>query len=82
MLRRVIAFFGHAPALWLFYREPIPPPLRRPNALAIGLTLAAMAAAYLLATDGGVGRAVLVTWLVGHFAWGTYLAAKLPEPEA
>ncbi len=77
MLRRAIAFVGHLPGLWLFYRETIPPPLRTPNAIAVGLTLAAMAVAYAVAD----GWAVLWTWIVGHFAWGTYLAAKLPEAD-
>lgn len=75
MLRRVIAFFGHAPGLWLMYRETIPPPLRRPNAIAVALTLLAMAVAYVLAS----GTAAFVAWLIGHFAWGAFLAARLPD---
>lgn len=81
MLRRIVAFFGHAPGLWLMYREPLPKPVRRPNAIAVGLTLAAMVAAGVLAPAGQTGWAVLVTWVVGHFAWGTWLALKLPEPD-
>lgn len=82
MIRRGLAFFGHAPALWLFYRETIPPPLRRPNAIAVMLTLAAMAVAYLLAPGGSPGMATFVAWVVGHFAWGAFLAARLPDPPA
>lgn len=80
MIRRIVAFFGHAPALWLMYRETIPPPLRRPNAIAVVLTLAAMAAAYVLAPSGSPGIATLVTWIIGHVAWGAFLAVRLPEP--
>ncbi len=81
MLRRLVALVGHAPGLWLVYREPLPAPVRRPNVVAVGLTLAAMAAAGLLAPDGRRGVAVLVTWIVGHFAWGIWLARALPEPD-
>jgi len=80
MLRRVVAFFGHAPALWLFYRETIPPPLRRPNAIAVMLTLAAMAAAYEVAPGGSPGLATFAAWVVGHLAWGAVLASRLPAP--
>ncbi len=79
MLRRIVAFFGHAPALWLLYRETIPTPLRRPNAIAVLLTLSAMAAAYALAPGGSPGMATLVAWIVGHVAWGAFLAIRLPE---
>ena len=81
MLRRLVALVGHAPGLWLMYREPLPPPVRRPNAVAVALTLMAMATAGLLAPAGQRGMAVLLTWLVGHFAWGIWLAVKLPEPD-
>ncbi len=80
MLRRVIAFFGHAPALWLLYRETIPPPLRRPNAIAVALTLTAMAVAFGLAPGGSPGLATLISWVIGHFAWGAFLAIRLPAP--
>lgn len=82
MLRRLLAFFGHAPALWLFYRETIPVPLRRPNAIAVALTLAAMAASYALVPEGSAGVATLAAWILGHFAWGTFLAARLPPPDS
>ncbi len=80
MLRRLIAAVGHAPALWLFYREPLPHAVRRPNAIAVGATLMAMAAAGLLAEPANRWSVVFWTWIVGHFAWGAYLLVKLPEP--
>ncbi len=80
MLRRTIAFVGHLPGLWLVYREGIPHALRRPNLLAVGATLAAMGVAGVGAPAGSRGWAVLITWGVGHFAWGAYLAFHLPPP--
>lgn len=80
MLRRVIAFFGHAPGLWLVYREPLPKIVHKPNAIAVVLTLAAMLTAGLLASSGGKAIAVLIAWAIGHVAWGTYLALRLPPP--
>lgn len=79
-MRRVVAFFGHAPGLWLVYREPLPHIVRRPNAIAVALTLTGMALAF-FTVPSQPGLAVLVAWLVGHFAWGTYLALKLPRPQ-
>lgn len=82
-LRRLVAFGGHAPALWLFYREALPVPLRRPNVIAVAATLVMMAVVPFAARAAGAateaGWLVLGTWLVGHFAWGTFLAVKLPD---
>ncbi len=64
-----LAFVFHAPGVVVLAGRRLTRRARRVNLLALALTLLAMAAAYLLAVDGGVGRAVLVTWLVGHFAW-------------
>ena len=80
MLRRVIAAVGHAPALWLVYREPLPKVVRFPNLIAAVVTVGAMVAAYRLAADAEPWMAVLWTWIVGHFAWGAYLFVKLPPP--
>jgi RsiW-degrading membrane proteinase PrsW (M82 family) len=80
---RLAAWLGHAPALWLLYREPLPRSLRLPNVLAVLATLAAMAAAWFLVADLPQRvLAVVATWLVGHVAWGTYLTRRLPpSPE-
>ncbi|MBU1240745.1 hypothetical protein KJ865_13615 [Myxococcota bacterium] len=73
-----VAFFSHAPGLWLVYGESLPRALRVPNVLAICLTLATMSIAFTLAPDGSRGLTTAATWLVAHFAWGTCLAVKLP----
>lgn len=77
MFRRFVAFAGHAPGLWLLYREPIPKPLRVPNAIAAGATLFAMGLGGVL---GGEARWTWVgaLWLAGHVLWGLYLAIRLP----
>lgn len=77
-LRRLVAWGGHAPGLWLCFREPLPSSLRRPNAVAVLLTLVAMLVAGLLASPSERLAAVGATWLAGHVLWGSYLAWKLP----
>jgi hypothetical protein len=77
MMRRLVALVGHAPGLWLAYREPIPPELRRANVVAVMATVVAMAAALVFVDEGGWLRPV-VAWLVGHLAWGMFLAWRLP----
>lgn len=75
-----VAFAGHVPGLSIAARwrwvpaHRLTPALVRVNVVAVVLTLAAMAAAGLLARDGERGWAVLVAWLVGHFAWSTIFA--------
>ncbi|MBU1240111.1 hypothetical protein KJ865_10425, partial [Myxococcota bacterium] len=64
MLRRAVAFFSHAPGLWLVYGEGLPPALRFPNVFAICLTLAAMSIAFTLAPDGSKALTTVATWLV------------------
>jgi len=81
MLRRVIAAFGHAPALWLVYREALPKVVRRPNAFAAVGTVLAMVVAGVATPADARWAAVFWTWIVGHFAWGAYLFVKLPDPE-
>jgi hypothetical protein len=75
--RRLFALFGHAPGLWLCYREAVPASFRGPNALAFLLVVVAVVFAartsYLAAA---------VAYVVGHLAWGAYLAWKLPAAEA
>jgi hypothetical protein len=82
MWRRVIAMVGHAPALWLVYREPLPRAVRRPNLYAVLATLTAMLVAGVRAPPGGRLTAVLVTWAIGHGLWGIYLFVRLPPPDA
>jgi hypothetical protein len=82
MLRLLVALVAHAPGLWLFYREPLPTALRRPNLIAVGLTLIAMAVAALTAPAGARALPVLGLWAAGHFAWGAYLCARLPRASA
>ena len=81
MRRRLVAFAGHAPGLWLFYREPVPRELWALNVILLGLTAAATAAAA-VATEGAARWPVAIaTWAVGHVIWGAILAARLPaEP--
>jgi hypothetical protein len=74
--RRLLALVGHAPALWLCYRQPLPRPLWRPNAIAALATLAAMLAAMVAASWTLLG----VAFAVGHMGWGAYLAWRLPNP--
>jgi hypothetical protein len=69
-----IAFFFHAPGLWLLYRLRIGPQTQRQNVIAIALTLMAMAIVHVLTHDV---FAVGLAWLAGHAAWGTWLAARV-----
>ncbi len=78
MLRRCIAALGHAPALWLLYREKLPPPLIRQNVLAVGATLLVVLLAASLAPPGRRVAAAVAAWLCGHLAWGVLLFFRLP----
>lgn len=69
----VTAFLFHAPGLWVVYRRRLGAGTTRRNAMAAGLTLAAMAAGY---AWGGGGRAAAI-WAIGHIAWGAWLAARV-----
>ncbi|MEZ4385139.1 MAG: hypothetical protein R3A79_27665 [Nannocystaceae bacterium] len=71
----LLGFVGHAPALRLVGGVRFTPRFVRTNLIAVGLTLAAMASAGLLAPDGAGGRAVLVTWLALHFVWSAIVSA-------
>lgn len=77
MVRRLVALFGHAPGLWIVYREKLQPELRRANLMAVAATLIAMAAIVCF-LDEARWIGVLVAWLVGHLSWGAYLARRLP----
>lgn len=78
-MRRFVALVGHAPALWLFYGETLPRHLARANVVALGATVAAATAAALARRGKGAARSAGRVWLVGHFAWGAYLASRLPR---
>lgn len=80
MQRRLVAFFAHAPGLWLCYRERLPAHLLRHNLGAVLCTLLAMSAPLFIPalSEKKLGFAASA-WLIGHFAWGAYLAARLPE---
>lgn len=69
-------FIGHAPALWLIYREPLPRPLRWPNLIAAAATLASMGLTYALAPPPWDLLGALIAWVAGHSMWGLYLAAR------
>ena len=75
--RRAIAWLAHAPGLWLVYREIPPRRLLWANAIAVVVTLILIVTAYLA---GGENRVLFAfgAWVLGHIAWGTYLAWKLP----
>jgi hypothetical protein len=76
MMRRLVAWLGHAPGLWLAYREPIPRELRGANVAAVVATLIAIGVVAANVDDGWLRFAV--PWLVGHVLWGAYLAWRLP----
>jgi hypothetical protein len=75
--RRLVAFFGHAPALWLIYREPLPRRLRLMNVVAAAATSGLVVAAYQIAAPPWRVPGALAVWLIGHFAWGLYLASRV-----
>jgi len=76
--RRIVALVGHAPALWLCYSEQLSPPLKRANAIAIGLSLAALAVALSIAPPA-ISKLVVgvIVWAVCYVGWGAYLAWRL-----
>ena len=78
-LRRAVVWAGHVPALRLIYGERLPSHLVRPNVAAVAMTLASIGIASALAPNGWRLLAGLIAWAVGHVAWGTYLAARLPD---
>lgn len=72
-----MAFAGHAPVLWLLYRETLPRALWGPNAIALAATLAAVALAWRASP-----LAALTAFVLGHVAWGAMLAWRLPVSTA
>ncbi len=67
----ILGFLGHAPLLKSIVKTRFSPRFVSINLLAVALTLIAMALAYAKYSSG---LAILVAWLVGHFAWSTILA--------
>ncbi|MBL8741304.1 MAG: hypothetical protein JNK04_09425 [Myxococcales bacterium] len=72
--RAFVAFWTHAPGLWLCYRATLGPVTKRHNLVAVGVTLAAMLTAWLLTKEL---RAVGWAWAVGHVAWGAWLGQRV-----
>lgn len=81
-LRRTVAFFGHAPGLWLCFGERPSLELRRANRWAILATATAMYAAATLSRPPRKTAHIGLAWLAGHIAWGAYLASRLPPPKS
>lgn len=78
--RRLVALFTHAPGLWIFFRERLPAHLLKDNLWALLGTLLAMLAPFAIpAFRERAGWLALIAWLLGHFAWGVYLAVRLPD---
>ena len=83
-----IAFAGHTPGLKIMAGSRFTPLLVRVNVVAAVLTVAAMVAAGVLAAPGEGPWAVLVAWLIGHFAWSVVFSSWIlaggaiadPEP--
>jgi hypothetical protein len=77
--RRATAWLIHAPGLWLLYGERLPRTLRRANALAVVLTLVAIALAWLRPPFEPRALAALAALVTGHVLWGSYLTWRLPS---
>jgi hypothetical protein len=73
----LLAFVFHGPGVSVLGREPLGPTLLRDNVLALAATLAAVLAAVQLAPLPAVRAWVWAVFAVGHFGWGTYLAARV-----
>ena len=64
----IVGFLFHAPGLRLAGKR-LPPALLRANAVALAMTVVAIAAASPFGW-----RVMLGAWVAGHFAWSAYLA--------
>lgn len=76
-----LGFLGHAPGLKLVARVRFCRRFVRVNLIAVGLTLAAMAVAGLLAPPGAAGLWIFAVWLALHFAWSTILSGWILRGE-
>ncbi len=70
-----LGFLGHAPGLKIVARVRFNRRFVRVNLVAVGLTLAAMVVAGLVAPAGLGGWWVFVVWLGLHFVWSALLSA-------
>jgi hypothetical protein len=75
--RLLVAWVGHAPALWLFYREILPRYLVVANAVAILLTATAVAGALVSGWFARPVETALAVWILCHVMWGGYLVWNL-----
>src|ERR1700678_851327 len=72
-----VGFVGHVFGLWLVGHR-LGPATTRANRRALAATVLAMAAGDVLCG----ARGVFVGWLIGHFAWSSYLARAVLHGEA
>jgi hypothetical protein len=73
----ILAFVFHGPGVAVLGRQPLGPALLRDNVLALAATLAGVLAAAELAPLSSVRAWVWLMFAIGHFGWGTYLAARV-----
>jgi len=72
--RRLVALLLHQPGLSLLYGDRPPPTRVLLNLVAVGVTIAAMLAAWHLSERPLI--ATIATWAAGHMLWGAWLATR------
>lgn len=77
--RQLVAFAGHAPGLWLLFKEPVPRRLWVMNAALLLLTAVLTVVVASLIEGATRWPAAVGTWALGHTVWGLILAAGLPH---
>ena len=77
----ILGFLGHAPGLKIVAGVRFNGGFVRTNLIAVGLTLAAMGGAGILAPPGARGLWVFVVWLALHFVWSTILSTWILRGE-
>ena len=78
-VRQAVAFAGHAPGLWLLFREPVPRALWALNVALLSLTAAVAVTAAVIIEGPARWPSAVGAWAVGHGVWGAILAARLPD---
>lgn len=73
-MRKLVALFLHLPGLRLIYGAKASPGLLKTNVKAVAITLALMALVGMTSSPSNQLTAVFLVWVVGHLAWGVYLA--------